>query len=241
MKKSEAIKQINPLFLKGICHRGLHNKEFTENGLNAFKNAIENNMAFELDVHLTKDNEIVVFHDSDTKRITNKEGIIEELTLKEIKENYKLGDGSTIPTLKEVFELNNERVPIVVELKVYKGNYKELGKQVKEVLKIIKDEKNIVLIAFDPRVLFLFNKEGFIRQLLVGKKTDYTYIFRHFFEGIDVEHIMLQEKRIQRYSKNHFVNTWTIENEEQLKKARPYIDTATFQYMDLDVIKESFK
>lgn len=241
MKKSEAIKQINPLFLKGICHRGLHNKDFTENGLNAFKNAIENNMAFELDVHLTKDNEIVVFHDSDTKRITNKEGIIEELTLKEIKENYRLGDGSTIPTLKEVFELNNERVPIVVELKVYKGNYKELGKQVKEVLKIIKDKKNIVIIAFDPRVLFLFNGVGFIRQLLVGKKNDYTYIFRHFFEGIDIEHIMLQEKRVQRYSKNHFVNTWTIENEEQLKKARPYVDTVTFQYMDLDIIKESFK
>ena len=73
---------------KGIAHRGLHDEDNTENGLNAFKRAIENNLAFELDVHLTIDKKLVVCHDSDLKRVTNKDGIIEELTLEEIKSNY---------------------------------------------------------------------------------------------------------------------------------------------------------
>ena len=31
MKKEKVLKKINPLFLKGICHRGLHNDKFIEN------------------------------------------------------------------------------------------------------------------------------------------------------------------------------------------------------------------
>ena len=59
MKKEKVLKKINPLFLKGICHRGLHNDKFIENGMLAFKNALDNNMALELDIHLTKDNEFI--------------------------------------------------------------------------------------------------------------------------------------------------------------------------------------
>ena len=52
MNKNKLISKINPLFLKGIAHRGLHNNKYTENGLNAFKNALDYNVAIELDVHL---------------------------------------------------------------------------------------------------------------------------------------------------------------------------------------------
>ena len=60
MKKEKLIKNINPLFLKGVAHRGLWNEQFTENGIQAFKNAIDNNVAFEYDVHITKDNKVIV-------------------------------------------------------------------------------------------------------------------------------------------------------------------------------------
>ena len=72
MKKEKVLKKMNLLFLKGICHRGLHNDKFIENGMLAFKNALDNNMALELDIHLTKDNELVVIHDSELKRVTGK-------------------------------------------------------------------------------------------------------------------------------------------------------------------------
>ena len=45
-----------------IAHRGLHNKDIPENSLSAFKNAIEHGYAIEIDLQITKDNKIIVFH-----------------------------------------------------------------------------------------------------------------------------------------------------------------------------------
>lgn len=245
MNKSQLKSAINSLLLKGICHRGLHNQTFSENGLNAFKNAIEHNMAFELDVHLTRDNQLVVFHDSELKRMTGKSGIIEDFSLAELRQNFKLLDGEEIPTLQEVFELTKEKVPIVVELKVYNKNYKKLANRLKEELKQIKDKRNIILISFDPRALFPFKNQGFVRQLLVAKNYQKTYFFRHFFESVDLEISMFDEKKVLRYTKNHFTNVWTIDSEEKLSKAKSllsknYIDAITFQNFSADYIKRIF-
>ena len=243
MKKEQAIQQVNPLFLEGICHRGLHTKEYTENGLKAFQNAIDHHMAIELDVHLTTDNELIVCHDSQLKRVTGKEGIIEDMTSKEVKENYRLLDGEVIPTLKEVFDLVKEQVPIVVELKVYRKNYKPLAARLKKELTYIKDKKNIMLISFDPRALFPFRHSGFIRQLLVAHdgKHEYVYFFRRFFEGVDLEYTFLDMKKVQRYSKTHFVNIWTVESKDIVDKYLSYVDTITFQNMDQDYVRDQLK
>lgn len=240
-EKADVLKRINPLFLKGIAHRGLHNDKYTENGMLAFKNAIDNNVSFELDVHLTKDNDLIVCHDSELKRTTGKEGIIEDLTVKEIKDNYKLLDGSEIPTLKEVMELNDEKVPMVIELKVYRKNYKELSKRLIEELENVKDKKNYMLISFDPRGLAPMKKTGIVRQLLVWKDKEWTYCFRHLFESLDLDYRMIEEKRVQKYYKNHIVNVWTIENVEQLKTVSKFIDTVTFQYIDPKEVEEILK
>ena len=241
MNKNKVLKKINPLFLKGICHRGLHNKLFIENSLSAFKNAMNHHMAFELDVHLTKDNNLAVIHDSTLSRVTGKEGIVEDLTVKELKDNYPLLNGEVIPSLEEVFSLVNEEVPIVVELKVYRKNYKALSNRVKEALKMIKDKKNIIIISFDPRALFKFRNSGFIRQLLVTveKKYRYVYHFRHFFEGVDLEYKFLEEKRVRKYCKKHFSNVWTIDTKELFDKVKKDVDTVTFQFIDEEYVKSN--
>ena len=238
MNKEKVINSLNPLLLEGIAHRGYHDKDNTENGLNAFKRAKDHGFALELDVHLTKDDRLIVCHDSELKRTTGKEGIIEELTVDEIKKNYRLLDGEEVPTFQEVLTLINEEVPIVVELKVYHKNYKPLSKRLKIELMNVKDKKNFMLISFDPRALLPFNHSGFIRSLLVAKSDDYTYMFRHFFESVDLEHVLLEEKRIQKYHKKHLVNVWTVEKEEVLDKVLPYVDTITFQHLDCDEVRK---
>lgn len=242
MRKKKAISKINPLFLNGIAHRGLHNDEFTENGLKAFENAIKHNVPFEFDIHLTNDGQLVVCHDENLIRTTGKEGIIEDLSLNEIKKNYRLFDGGEIPTLEEVIELNNEKVPMAVELKVFRKNYKPLAAAAKKVLKEkIKDKRNVLLISFDPRSLWPFKHEGYIRSLLVAKSDDYTWPFRHTVESVDLEMVFFKEKRVQRYVKRHFTNAWTVENEEHLKYCLPYVDTVTFQYLDPKIVKETLQ
>ena len=241
MNKHKALSKINPVFLKGIAHRGLHNKEFTENGMKAFQNAIDHGVAFEFDIHLTRDGELVVCHDENLKRTTGKEGIIEDLTLKEIKENYRLLDGGEIPTLQEVFDLNQEKVPMVIELKVFEKNYKVLAKKAKEAFKNIKDKRNAMIISFDPRSLWPLKKEGFIRSLLVAKSDEYTWFFRNSVESVDLDMKLFDEKRVQRYSKRHFVNAWTIESEEHLNKLLSFVDTVTFQHLDEKVVESKLK
>jgi len=238
MKKAKALSRINPVFLNGIAHRGLHNEKFTENGLKAFQNAIDHGVAFEFDIHLTKDKQLVVCHDESLKRTTGKEGIIEDLTLKEIKDNYRLLDGGEIPTLQEVYDLNKERVPMVIELKVFRKNYKELAETFRKTLGNIKDKKNALIISFDPRSLWPLKHEGFIRSLLVIKSDEYTWFFRHTVESVDLDMNLFEEKRVKRYAKNHFTNVWTIDNEEKLNKYAPQADTVTFQFIDPKLVKE---
>ncbi len=238
MTKKKCLSKINPLLLKGIAHRGLHNEQFTENGMNAFENAINHGVAFEFDIHLTKDNELIVCHDENLVRTTGKEGIIEDLTLKEIRDNYRLHDGGVVPTLQEVIDLNKERVPMVIELKVFRKNYKPLAKKFKEYFPQFKDKRNILIISFDPRSLWPLAHKGFIRSLLVAKSDEYTWPFRLTVESVDLDQQLFEEKRVRRYAKNHFTNVWTIEEESQLEKVLPYVDTATFQYVEPKIIKE---
>lgn len=237
MNKATVINNLNPLFMKAIAHRGYFNDQDTENGLHAFKNAIDHNFAIELDVHLTKDNQLMVCHDEQLKRTTGKEGIIEDLTVDEIKKGYHLLDGEEVPTFQEVLNLVKEQVPIVVELKVFRKNYKPLAKRLKEELENIKNKKNIMLISFDPRSLLPFRKSGYMRSLLVAKSHLYTYMFRHLFESVDLEYVLFEKKRIANYHKRHLVNCWTIQDEKTLDFVLPYTDTITFQKMDCDLVR----
>lgn len=232
MRKEKAISQVNPVFLKGIAHRGLHNEQYTENGMKAFQNAIDHGVAIEFDVHITKDNELIVCHDENLKRTTGKDGVIEHMTAKEIRDNYRLLDGGVVPTLDEVFDLVDEKVPMVIELKVFEKNYKPLAAKCKEAFKRIKDKRNAIIISFDPRSLWPLKKEGFIRSLLVAKSDEYTWFFRHTVESVDLDMKLFEEKRVKRYVKKHFTNAWTIEDEKDLNYVLPYVDTVTFQYME---------
>lgn len=243
MTKKKVISRINPLFLEGIAHRGYHNEKFTENGMKAFENAIKHNLPIELDIHLTLDNELVVCHDEDLKRTTGKEGIIERLTLKEIKDNYRLLDGGEIPTFIEVLDLVHEQVPMVVELKVFEKNYKPLSKKVIEVMSDrVKDKSNYMYISFDPRSLWPLKKMGIIRGLLATPSHEYVYnYFRHSVECVDLDKELFKEKRIRNYHKRHFVNIWTIESEEQLDAVLPYVDTVTFQHMDEKIVRQKLQ
>ena len=104
-------------FLCDYAHRGLHNDEIPENSLAAFEAACEAGHGIELDIQLTKDGEIMVFHDYTLIRMTGKEGKVCDYTAAELKAISLKGTDQTIPTFAEVLALVNGRVPILVELK----------------------------------------------------------------------------------------------------------------------------
>lgn len=240
MKKHERL--FGKDFFGPIAHRGLHDSALTENGMKAFEKAVENGLAFEFDIHLTKDGELVVCHDDDLARTTGKPGIIEDLTLKEIKDNYRLFDGGDIPTLKEVMDMNQERSLMVIELKVHDWkNYKELGRAAVKALENVKDKKKFTIISFDPRALAQFLFKGFAMQLLVCKEHEEAWKYKWLFGSVDVESCMLKEPKVIKYRKNHVVNAWTLESEEQMIEYKDYADALTFQFVSPERAKEIFK
>ena len=104
-------------FLCDYAHRGLHNDEIPENSLAAFEAACEAGHGIELDIQLSKDGEVMVFHDYTLIRMTGKEGKVCDYTAAELKSTSLKGTDQTIPTFAEVLDLVNGRVPILVELK----------------------------------------------------------------------------------------------------------------------------
>jgi glycerophosphoryl diester phosphodiesterase len=108
-----------------IAHRGASgNGHAPENTLAAFQEAINIGVdCVECDVHCTKDDQIVVIHDSSLNRTTNMKGFIKEMTLSEIR-NADAGSWfdqkfkeERIPTLKELLELTKGNVITVIEIK----------------------------------------------------------------------------------------------------------------------------
>lgn len=91
-------------------------KTAPENSLKAFKKAIELKADFiELDVKVSKDGEIVIFHDPDTVNITGVVGLLKDMTLKELK-LLDVGEGEKIPTFREVVELADHKVSLLLHI-----------------------------------------------------------------------------------------------------------------------------
>jgi glycerophosphoryl diester phosphodiesterase len=146
--------------IESVAHRGA-SKYAPENTLASFKKALEENAdIIELDVHVSKDDSLIIMHDSNTKRTTGTEGEIENLNFRDIRklnagflfeENYK---NEKIPTLDEVLKLVNGRSTVLIELKWPKnGIYINL---VKEVLKCIAEnnaQKWVIIQSFETAYL----------------------------------------------------------------------------------------
>ncbi|MBE6668403.1 MAG: glycerophosphodiester phosphodiesterase [Ruminococcaceae bacterium] len=104
--------------LKGAyAHRGLWNERYPENSLPALKRAMENGFGIEIDIQLSKDKQIVVFHDDDLKRMCGVSKKVAELTLAELKALRLKETAETIPTLSEVLRLVHGKVPLLIEIK----------------------------------------------------------------------------------------------------------------------------
>jgi glycerophosphoryl diester phosphodiesterase len=108
-----------------IAHRGASGEGHApENTLAAFQKAIDMGVdAVECDVHCTKDGQVVVIHDDSLSRTTDRKGVVEKMTLNELRKADAgswfdpLFTGQRIPTLREVLELASGKVATVIEIK----------------------------------------------------------------------------------------------------------------------------
>lgn len=156
-----------PFQNRNFAHRGLHNLEkgIPENSIAAFNAACEAGYGSELDVQLTKDGQVVVFHDDDLKRVCGVDARVDSKTLEELEELRLLGTEQGIPLFTEVLAAVNGRTPLIVELKTGPNN-DELCEKTYEILAGYEGEYCIE--SFDPRIVrwFRINAPEIVRGQL---------------------------------------------------------------------------
>lgn len=139
-----------------IAHRGMHTKNEPENTIAAFQNAINKGYAIELDIQYSSDGEAVIFHDDTMERLTKLNGDINSYNV-ELLKNTKIGlSDYTIPTLKEVLNVVDGKVPIYIEIKKFQ-DISKFGDELYEIVKHYSGE--YAIISFDYRVLSWFYKK----------------------------------------------------------------------------------
>ena len=99
-----------------IGHAGA-NSIASENTLKAFRKAIDLKAdLIEFDIQLSKDNEMVIHHDSNIFNTTGYNGLIKEMTLKDLKK-LDFGEGEKIPTLIELIKITKDRIGLIFDVK----------------------------------------------------------------------------------------------------------------------------
>lgn len=162
------VKQLNKIKNTPFAHRGLHIQGSIENSLSSFQKAIDQKIGIELDVRLTKDGILVVYHDESLERLCNRNLIIEESTYDELRSIHFINSKEGIPSLKEVLVLVNGQVPLLIELKE-----DNLTPQLSHAIVELLDEyKGFFMIeSFNPYSVAWFKKHrpNYIRGQLSDK------------------------------------------------------------------------
>ena len=227
---------------KPIAHRGLHNNKIPENSLGAFKNAIEKGYATELDVHLSIDGEIIVFHDDNFLRMTGFDGLVEATSSSKIDNLVLNGTKEKVPRFSEVLELVDAKVPILIEIK----NKYQVGPLEKSLAALLKNyEGEYAIQSFNPYSLKWFRHnfpiaprgqlscdfknetidwyEKFIlRNLLMN------WISRPDFIAYDIN--LLPHWAVTRLKNKRMpILAWTIDSIDKQYKAKQYADNIIFE------------
>ena len=138
------------------AHRGLHGEGCPENSMAAFRAALEAGYGIELDIHLLKDGNLAVIHDSLLKRTTGCDGRIEDLTTEDLKNYHLENTAETIPTFRELLDLYAGKAPLIVELKPVDGNHAALTEA---ACAMLEDYSGVYCMeSFDPRCIYWLKK-----------------------------------------------------------------------------------
>ncbi len=172
-----AAAQKKPFMGRSFAHRGLHtpDKAVPENSPAAFRAAVAAGYGIELDIQLSADGQVVVFHDDTLNRVCGVDGRVDAYTLEQLREMPIEGTAERIPLFTEVLEAVHGSVPLIVELKSGRRNA-ELCEKAWAIL--LRYDGAFCVESFDPRIVGWWRSHA--RQVLRGQlASGYRDLRRH--------------------------------------------------------------
>lgn len=211
-------------------HRGLSGR-YPENTLIAFQKAIDNGAdGIELDVHLTKDGEVVIIHDELVDRTTNGKGLVCDYTLAELQKldasniyHDKCGF-QKIPTLREYFEMIQDACILTnIELKTGIFPYPGIEEKVLELIDEFEERDRIIISSFNHysvlrmKALAPDMQYGFLEESWILGMADYCK--KYDMNAIHPIFTCIDEDYMKAAKENGLdVNTWTVNDPKDMKR-----------------------
>lgn len=209
-----------------IAHRGAKGYE-PENTLAAFNKALEMRAdGIELDIQLSADGEIIVFHDETLDRITNGTGLVENFTLSELKK-FRISETHQIPTLKETLDLINQNCLLNIEIKNSKATKSLIELIEKYILTKNWKYDSLIISSFDWNALQEIYFSNPKIQLGVLTETDLNLAISFAktvnAKAIHPHFILLDEENIKKIQNhNLLVFPWTVNKQADIDKLKKH-------------------
>lgn len=254
---SERLEKIKKRDFKIVGHKGAAGYA-PENTLSSFQIAMDMGAdMIEVDVHYTKDGEVVVFHDEEVSRTTNGAGRIHEMTLAEVKEldaGYWFSpkfEGEKVPTLAETIDLIHGKMELIIDIKSKgHGYYDGFAERIVEVI----DEKGAmewcIIQAYDEQYLehaYEVDSTIEMKKIMMGEDETHLLAFyinaksftdhrnmHEFYGTLNPHYKTLSQRRIFRFhARGYKVYTYVVnERSDMLKMLNMGVDGIITDYPD---------
>ncbi len=193
-----------------FAHRGASDARL-ENTLPAFLHALERGAdGVELDVQLSRDGEVIVFHDADLLRLAGRHEWIEQLSWDELSQVTLMGGGK-IPRLVDLLAVWPTDRWLNVELK---AGGAAIGR---EAVKVLAGRPRVLLSSFDPRMLLAARGAGSAYEhalLLAAESPPFLHVNGAQAFGcasVHLDHRLTTAATVQRYQAQGLqVGVWTV-------------------------------
>ena len=186
-----------------LIHRGIVNRNYKENLLKSFKQSFKKGYGIETDIHFTKDNEFICFHDFTLNRIFKKNISVKNLNYSKIKE-ISSKNKKTIPLLKDVLKTSKNRHVLFIELKPIFSNklLKKLLKETSKYSKCVfisfkhKNIYNLLKIKSRTKVGLSFSNSTSSKKIIKkskNKKINYLILDKLFIKNKNIQKLKIKK------------------------------------------------
>lgn len=223
-----------------FAHRGLHGPGVPENSLSAARAALARGFGIECDVHKSSDGHPIVFHDETLERLTGERGRVADRSAAQLGAMALAGSTDTIPTLRQLLDLVNGQVPLLIELKAPEN--RPIGALCLAVRRVLEGYRGAYgVMSFDPRIVrwFQVHSPHIARGLVMSEQDDKALagrLRRHRmlwqakpdFLSYDIRDLPGRFPAAQR-ERGLGLATWTVRSPDQLERALALTDAPTVE------------
>ena len=204
-----------------IIHRGIVNKNYKENLLKSFKQSFKKGYGIETDIHATKDNQFICFHDFTLNRIFKKKESVKNMEYSKIKK-ISTQNKKPIPLLKDLLKTSKNRYHLFIEIKptLSKRLLKKLLKETSKFSKCVfisfkhKNIFNLLKIKSNVKVGLSFSPPTNVKTIIKksnNKKIDCLILDKFFLKNKKIQDLKIKKyyytikkkSEFKKYSKNN--------------------------------------